>query len=242
MKILLVDDEPLARTLVKTFLSAYPTCTVVGEAGDGFQAVKMIQELQPDLVFLDIQMPRMTGFEVLELIQDPPAIVFATAYDQYAMEAFDQNAVDYLLKPFSRERFQKTMDKVLAQPPKGTEIRENLWNHPPTKSIDRVVVKQGNKIEIIPLEQLTHVEADGDYVWLHTAQGQKFLKQKTMKALEAELPATFVRTHRSFLVNADFIQKVDLYEKNSYQMKLKTGAVLSVSRQGYKVLREQLGF
>lgn len=241
MKILLVDDEPLARTLVRTFLQAYPQCTVVGEAGDGFQAVKMIQELQPDLVFLDIQMPRMTGFEVLELMPNPPRIVFATAYDQYAMEAFDRNALDYLLKPFSRERFRKTMDKVLAQPISGAEVRETLWKDP-VKAVDRVVVKQGSKIEIIPLEQLTHVEADGDYVWLHTAAGQKFLKQKTMKALEAELPATFVRTHRSFLVNADYIQKVDLYEKNSYQMKLKTGATLSVSRQGYKVLREQLGF
>lgn len=241
MTILLVDDEPLARTLVKTFLQAYPQCTVVGEAGDGFQAVKMIQELKPDLVFLDIQMPRMTGFEVLELIPEPPSIVFATAYDQYAMDAFDRNALDYLLKPFSRERFQKTMDKVLAQPTKGNDIREALWNQP-AKTVDRVVVKQGSKIEIIPLENLTHIEADGDYVWLHTAQGQKFLKQKTMKALEAELPTTFVRTHRSFLVNADFIQKVDLYEKNSYQMKLKTGATLSVSRQGYQVLREKLGF
>ncbi|MFN4086832.1 MAG: LytR/AlgR family response regulator transcription factor [Spirosomataceae bacterium] len=241
MTILLVDDEPLARTLVKTFLQDYPSCQVVGEAGDGFQAVKMIQELKPDLVFLDIQMPRMTGFEVLDLLIAPPTIVFATAYDQFAMEAFDRNALDYLLKPFSRERFRKTMDKVLAQPPKGHEIREALWNQP-VKTVDRVVVKQGSKIEIIPLENLTHIEADGDYVWLHTAQGQKFLKQKTMKALEAELPATFVRTHRSFLVNADYIQKVDLYEKNSYQMKLKTGATLSVSRQGYKVLREQLGF
>jgi two-component system, LytTR family, response regulator len=157
------------------------------------------------------------------------------------MEAFDRNALDYLLKPFSRERFQKTMDKVLAHPPKGKDIREALWKKP-AKIVDRVVVKNGSKIEIITLEQLTHIESDGDYVWLHTVQGTKFLKQKTIKALEAELPSSFIRTHRSFLVNTDYIQKVDLYEKNSYQMKLKTGILLSVSRQGYKVLREQLGF
>ncbi len=247
IKTLLVDDEELARALVKKFMETETDFEIIGEAGDGFEAIKMITQLKPDLVFLDIQMPKLTGLELLELLEDPPLIVFSTAYDQYAIEAFEKNAVDYLLKPFAKERLLKTLTKVkekVATKKNSAEEVVNLVNYltpQQEKTSDRVVVKNGSKIEIIKHEDLVYLESYGDYVWLHSQTG-KFLKQKTMKDFEEQLPPYFIRVHRSFLVNSSYILKVELYEKTSYQLILKNGTKLTVSKSGYKTLKETLGW
>lgn len=246
IKTLLIDDEALARTLVQNFIKVDPDFEVVGEAGDGFEAMKKITELQPDLIFLDIQMPKLTGLELLELLPNPPIVVFSTAYDQYAIEAFEKNAVDYLLKPFSRDRFQKALQKVKEKIEAKVDTKEEIKNllatppHP-DKSLDRIVIKDGAKIEMVPFQDITYLETYGDYVWIYTEKA-KFLKQKTMKEFEELLPSTFLRVHRSFLVNVAFIQKLELYEKSSYQLLLKNGAKVSVSKNGYKELKETLGW
>jgi two-component system, LytTR family, response regulator len=246
IRTLLIDDEALARTLVQNFIKADPDFEVIGEAGDGFEAIKMINELKPDLIFLDIQMPKLTGLELLELLPNPPVVVFSTAYDQYAIEAFEKNAVDYLLKPFSRERFSKALQKIKEKIEAKVDVKEeikNLLTTPPhpDKALDRIVIKDGSKIEMIPFEDITYLETYGDYVWIYTEKG-KFLKQKTMKEFEELLPSTFLRVHRSFLVNISYIQKLELYEKNSYQLLLKNGVRVGVSKSGYKELKETLGW
>jgi two-component system, LytTR family, response regulator len=246
IKTLLIDDENLARALVQNFIKADTDFEVVGEASDGFEAIKMINELKPDLIFLDIQMPKLTGLEMLELLPNPPIVVFSTAYDQYAIEAFEKNAVDYLLKPFSRERFYKTLEKVKQKFIENKTSKEEvlkLINEPQSaeKQLDRIVVKDGSKIEVIPIESISHIEAYGDYVWIHTEK-RKVLKQKTMKQFEQQLSSSFIRAHRSFLVNSAQILKLELYEKNTYQILMKNGAKVSVSKSGYKELKGILGW
>jgi two-component system, LytTR family, response regulator len=246
IKTLLIDDEDLARALVQNFIKADTDFEVVGEASDGFEAIKMINELKPDLIFLDIQMPKLTGLEMLELLPNPPIVVFSTAYDQYAIEAFEKNAIDYLLKPFSRERFYKTLEKVKQKFNENKTSKEEVLNlinvtQSAEKQLDRIVVKDGSKIEVIPIESISHIEAYGDYVWIHTEKS-KVLKQKTMKQFEQQLSSSFIRAHRSFLVNSTQILKLELYEKNTYQILMKNGAKISVSKSGYKELKEILGW
>jgi two-component system, LytTR family, response regulator len=249
IKTLLIDDEQLARALVLNFIKSDPQFEVIGEASDGFEGMKLIQELKPDLIFLDIQMPKITGLEMLELIENPPIVVFSTAFDQYAIDAFEKNAVDYLLKPFSKERFTRTLEKVKLKFEENhsesfrnseTEIKA-LIKDIGVKSLERVVVKNGNKIEVIPSDQIVYLEAYGDYVWVHTPSA-KHLKQSTMKEFEVDLPSNFVRVHRSYLVNIEYIQKLELYDKNSYLVILKNNHKLTVSRNGYKELKEILGW
>lgn len=246
IRTLVIDDEELARELMKKFLEAESELEIIGEASDGFEGIKLINTLQPDLVFLDIQMPKLTGLEMLELLTNPPLIVFSTAYDQHAIEAFEKNAIDYLLKPFSRERFSKTVGKVkekfLARQDSSGEIRVLTGNNGlKDKNHRRIVIKNGSKIEMIPFEEIHYLESYGDYARIHASQGM-FLKQKTMKELEDLLGADFLRIHRSFLVNTTCIQKLELYEKNSYLLLLKNGEKLAVSKSGYKVLKDALGW
>src|SRR5215216_909445 len=182
-KVILIDDEPLARQLVKALLQSYPEFEVVAECGDGFDGFKMIQEQNPDLIFLDVQMPRLNGFEMLELIENPPAVIFATAFDEYAIKAFEAHAVDYLLKPFSKERFDKAIQNWLAQSNHqqqklATESLLQSANELPHQS-DRIVVKTGGKIKIIPISEVHYIEAADDYVKINTKEGA-FLKSKTM--------------------------------------------------------------
>ena len=184
IRTLLIDDEALARTLVQNFIKTDPDFEVVGEAADGFEAMKLITELKPDLIFLDIQMPKLTGLELLELLPEPPIVVFSTAYDQYAIEAFEKNAVDYLLKPFSRDRFSKALAKVKEKIEAKVDTKEeikNLLSAPlhSEKPLDRIVIKDGSKIEMVPFQDITYLETYGDYVWIYTEKG-KFLKQKTI--------------------------------------------------------------
>jgi two-component system, LytTR family, response regulator len=240
MKAIIIDDEPLARLIVKEYLQAYPHITVVQECNDGFEGMKAIQEHQPDLIFLDIQMPKINGFEMLELIDEPPLVIFTTAFEEFAIKAFDAHAADYLLKPFSKERFDKAMQKVMLQQSNtAKEIAETALQMP-MKS-NRIVVKDNGKIKIIPFAQLQYLEAADDYVKMHTTDGI-FLKKHTMQYFEDSLPNNeFIRTHRSYIVNAQMINRIDAHEKDSHLLLLTTGVRLPVSKAGYARLKEVLG-
>lgn len=251
IKAILIDDEPLARMIVKEYLQSFPEISIVQECNDGFEGLKAIQQYQPDLIFLDVQMPKINGFEMLELIDNPPGIIFTTAFDEYALKAFENNAVDYLLKPFSEERFQKALRKWLdqrsQQPADTKEQTESLLQEAAAASPQnqRIVVKTGSKIRIIPLHEVLYLEADDDYVKVHTADGV-FLKNKTMSYFEQTLdPRQFVRTHRSYIVNVQIITRLDAYEKESYLAVLNTGSpslvTVPVSKTGYSKLKAVLG-
>lgn len=244
-KIILIDDEPLARTVVMEYLQSFPQLQVVQVCNDGFEGIKAIQQHQPDLIFLDIQMPKINGFEMLELLDQPPAVIFATAFDEYAVKAFEAHAVDYLLKPFSKERFDKAVNKWLEQQDNATATKNTQYlleaaAQNPVQN-NRIVVKNGNKIRIIPVNEVLYLEAADDYVKVHTADGY-FLKSKTMAHFEKVLDAAiFCRCHRSYLVNIQYITRIDPYEKDGHLAILKNGAKVAVSRGGYGKLREVLG-
>lgn len=243
-KIILIDDEPLARSIVKEYLQAHPQLELVQECGDGFEGVKAIQAHQPDLVFLDIQMPKINGFEMLELLEQPPAVIFTTAFEEYAIKAFDSHAVDYLLKPFSQERFDKAIAKWMEnkKDSNSSSVQDLLDTAAQSPNqADRIVVKNGSKIKIIPVSTVYYLEAADEYVKIHTAEGY-FLKKKTMNFFESSLPAAqFVRCHRSYIVNVNEVTRIDPYEKDNYIAKLKAGPQVPVSRNGYTKLREVLG-
>lgn len=244
-KIVLIDDEPLARSVVAEYLQQYPQLHIAEECNDGFEGIKAIQQHQPDLIFLDIQMPKINGFEMLELLEQPPAVIFTTAFDEYALKAFETHAIDYLLKPFSKERFDKAINKWLEQQPansNGTATQELLDTvaQSPTQN-NRIVVKNGAKIKIIPIHDVFYLEAADDYVKVHTAEGN-FLKSKTMAHFEKTLDtALFCRCHRSYLVNTQHITRIDPYEKDGHIAILKNGLRVPVSRSGYAKLRDALG-
>ena len=240
MKAIIIDDEPLARLMVKEYLQAYPHITVVEECNDGFEGMKAIQHHQPDLIFLDIQMPKINGFEMLELIDNPPQVIFTTAFDEYAIKAFDAHAADYLLKPFSKERFDKAMQKLQQQRTNAAQaVVETALQT--TTTNNRIVVKDNGKIKIIPIAQVQYLEAADDYVKIITAEGS-FLKKKTMQHFEDSLPPQeFIRIHRSYIINAALITRIDLHEKDSHLALLTTGARLPVSKAGYAKLKEVLG-
>ena len=240
MKAIIIDDEPLARMMVVEYLQGYPEITIVEECNNGFEGLKAIQQHQPDLIFLDIQMPKINGFEMLELIDNPPQVIFTTAFEEYAIKAFDLHAADYLLKPFSKERFDKAMQKL--QQPRTTAVEEvvaaALQSYQPN---NRIVVKDNGKIKIISLGTVHYLEAADDYVKICTAEGS-FLKKKTMQYFEETLPGReFIRIHRSYLVNTSFITRIDLLEKDSHLLLLTSGAKLPVSKTGYIKLKEVLG-
>lgn len=241
MKVIIIDDEPLARGIVTEYLQSIPEAELVAECEDGFEGIKAIQQHQPDLIFLDIQMPKINGFEMLELIECPPAVIFTTAFDEFAIKAFESNAVDYLLKPFSKERFEKAIQKFLQhQNPQQTQQVIDAAAQAPSQQ-NRVVVKDGNKIKIIPVNKIEYLEAADDYVKIVTAEGN-FLKKRTMSFFEQSLSAYhFVRVHRSYIVNTQLITRIDAYEKESHLLLLSTGAKLPVSKTGYTKLKEVLG-
>lgn len=246
MKAIIIDDENLARELIKAYLKKFDQVEVIAECADGFEGLKAIQQHSPDLVFLDIQMPKITGFEMLELIENPPVVIFSTAFDQYAIKAFELNATDYLLKPYSEDRFAEAVKKAIARVGQQETNQKELENLKEARTeqeqLDRVVVKTGNKIHILALNQVHHFEAQDDYVAIHSDQG-KFLKLLRMKALENGLPEDdFVRIHRSHIVNVKQIEKLELYEKDSYILYLKNGQQLPVSRSGHSRLKEVLKY
>ena len=241
MNIIIIDDEILARNIVKEYLQSHPEINIVAECADGFEGLKAIQQFQPDLIFLDIQMPKINGFEMLELIEEPPAVIFTTAFDEFAIKAFEINAVDYLLKPFSKERFEKAISKH-QETTSGQGTKKVLETAAKTSlQQNRVVVKDGSKIKIIPLNKIHYLEAADDYVKIVTAEGN-YLKKRTMNFFENSLGAhEFVRIHRSFIVNTALITRIDAYEKDSHLLLLTTGAKLPVSKSGYGKLKGALG-
>ena len=244
MKVIIIDDEPLARSIVKEYLQKHPQLQLMQECNDGFDGLKAIQQHQPDLIFLDIQMPKINGFEMLELIEQPPSVIFTTAFDEFAIKAFEAHAVDYLLKPFDQQRFDKAIAKWTEQKSTSTEkATQDLLESAslsPSQS-QRIVVKNGSKIKIIPVHDVQYLEAADDYVKIHTTEGY-FLKNKTMNHFEQSLDGQqFVRSHRSYIVNVQHITRIDPYEKDNHIAILRSGAKVPVSRSGYGKLKEVLG-
>ncbi|MEO5617837.1 MAG: response regulator [Candidatus Eisenbacteria bacterium] len=287
MRTVLVDDEAPARRLLAEYLAAHADVQVVAECVNGFEAVKVIGELAPDLVFLDVQMPKLDGFEVLELLDPGPAVVFSTAYDEYALKAFEVHAVDYLLKPYSRERLAEALDRVRermtlrvsgepspaaavsgsgrtapsAGPAAGTATRksgpanvaaEDDDDIPPPSGtarlaasargpghfVERLLVKDGANVQVIPVETVDYLEAQDDYVEIH-AGGKSWLKTQPLSDLAEGLdPGRFVRVHRSFVVQIDRIARLELYAKDSRVAQLRDGREIPVSRSGYARLKE----
>jgi len=243
MKAIIIDDEPLARSIIREYLQGNRQIEIVEECKDGFEGIKGIMQHQPDLVFLDVQMPKINGFEMLELVEHPPSVIFTTAFDEYAIKAFETHAVDYLLKPFSKERFDKAIQKWMEQKNAVTSNQSSLLAtvaESPQQS-HRIVVKTGGKIQIIPVLDIDYLEAADDYVRINTKKGV-FLKNKTMNYFEQVLNAQqFVRTHRSFIINVSVINRIDPYEKDNHIVILQTGAKIPVSKTGYAKLKGILG-
>jgi len=243
LRIVIVDDEPLARAVVREYAAGDPAIEIVADCGNGFEAVKAVAELKPDLVLLDVQMPKLDGFEVLELLGRDQAIVFITAYDQYALRAFEVHAVDYLLKPYSAERFQEAIERARerirakAVLPVEAIVRDA---RPKAGPSERVLIRDGANVHVLPVDQIDYVEAQDDYVAFKSA-GKQYLKDQTLAAVEATLnPSRFVRIHRSFILNVDRIAKVELYAKDSRMAILRDGTRLPVSRAGYARLSQLL--
>lgn len=247
MRAVIVDDEELARHLMREYLNQAGV-EVIAECANGFEAVKAIADRKPDLVFLDVQMPKLDGFEVLELIDPSVAVIYVTAYDQYAMRAFDAHAVDYLLKPFSPDRFKKALDRArqrLGEPapakPRISATELSAAARAPEQKLERIVVKDGAKVHIIPIEKLDYVEAQDDYVALRSEK-KNYLKQQTISSVETQLdPKKFVRIHRSYIVNLERIARIEPYTKDSRVAVLTDGTQLPVSRSGHARLKELLG-
>lgn len=244
IKVVIIDDEPLARSIIAGYLKNEADVTIMAECGDGFEGVKAIQTHAPDLVFLDVQMPKLTGFEMLELVDDPPAIIFTTAFDEYALKAFEKNALDYLLKPVSPMRFKKALEKFKSNysaPDKKVQPNYEVLAAQDETKIDRIVVKTGTQIKIIPIDTVKYLESYDDYVKIHTKDGM-YLKNKTMAFFEKSLdPNQFVRIHRSFIIKVDQLAKLEPYEKDSYIAALISGEKLNISKSGYARLKQLIG-
>lgn len=243
-KALLIDDEPLARELLRVLLQPYKEIEVIGECSDGFDGFKAIQDLNPDLIFLDIQMPRLNGFEMLELLDNPPAVIFTTAFDEYALKAFEAHAIDYLLKPLVKDRFDKAIQKWLQQAaaketPKVAPLLEgnvyDTYQH-------RLVVKDNGLIRIIPAQDIHYIEANDDYIKIVTKDGS-YLKKSTLSHVEQTLdPQQFVRVHRSYLVPVSQLMRIEPYEKDGHIALLHCGAKVMVSKSGMARLKTILGW
>ncbi|WP_317898742.1 LytR/AlgR family response regulator transcription factor [Aurantibacillus circumpalustris] len=245
-KIVIIDDEPLARSIVMEYLQNLANVEVVAECNNGYEGVKAIMIHKPDLIFLDIQMPKINGFEMLELIDTIPSVIFATAFDEYAIKAFEANAVDYLLKPFSKERFDVAINKWLSKTEDDKSSEKNIYNllENTTKQNDeknRIVVKTNSEITIVPVSDVVYIEAYDDYVKIFT-KDTYYLKKKTMNYYEQVLdPAKFFRAHRSYIFNLQHLTRIEPLEKNSHVVLLKSGKKIPLSRPSYSKLKSMLG-
>ena len=240
MHVIIVDDEDLARGIVREYLASSPGVRIIAECSNGFDAVKAISELRPDLVFLDVQMPKLNGFEVLDLLDVKPKVIFVTAYDSYALKAFEVNAVDYLLKPFSRERFDRALLRAAGEGAEGhPDALDDLLRSTRSQSapLERILVRDGTRVHVIPAPMVDHIEAQDDYVTIHSG-GKKYLKLERLSELETALdPARFVRIHRSHIVNIDRLSRLETYAKDSRIVVLTDGTKLPMSRSGYEKLK-----
>ena len=251
VKVIIIDDEAPARRLIVSFLAACKDMEIVGECKDGFEAVKKINECKPDLIFLDIQMPRINGVEMLELLDadNLPLTIFTTAYDEYAVKSFEYNTCDYLLKPINEERFKKAIDKARAQLQStgatgnaNQGIQSLLISGISDKYIDKLVIRSGNRIQVVHTHDLICLEARDDYVIVHTAKDQ-WLKKQTLKFYEKKLPPNdFLRVHRSFIVNLSAITRIEPYSKDAWIALMNNGLKVSVSKAGYARLKEIMNF
>ena len=247
IRVLIIENEEPARELIKHYLGKHGHVELAGECADGFCGLTAIRDLKPDLIFLDIQMPKLTGFEMLEVLEEKPGIIFTTAYDEYAIKAFDMNAVDYLLKPFSEKRFDEALEKAIARLSSGADTSGRLSRLPGTRpegmpALRRIVVKKGNAISFIHVKNIRYIGAEDDYVMIYHSDG-KALKHQTMKYYENHLPEKdFVRIHRSYMVSLEHISRIEPYGKDSYIALMKEGERLPVSRSGYKNLKERVSF
>jgi two-component system LytT family response regulator len=244
LRIAIVDDEPLARAVLSEFLSAEPNVEVVAQCANGFEAVKAVSELMPDLLLLDVQMPKLDGFEVLDLVGKDVAVVFTTAYDQYALRAFEVHAVDYLLKPISAERLSEALTRVrerLGRGERATSPAMMAAAGPPREGhAHRVLVRDGPRVHVIPVEKIDFVQAQDDYVCFRS-EGKDYLKEQTLAETEASLdPAMFVRIHRSYLLNLSRLARMDQDERENRVAVLADGKRLPVSRAGYTRLSSLL--
>jgi two-component system LytT family response regulator len=242
LRALIVDDEDLARQLLREYAREVDDLEIIGECNNGFDAVKAIDALKPDLAFLDVRMPKLDGFEVIELIDHQPAVIFVTAYDMYAMRAFEAHAVDYLLKPFRLDRFKQAIERARARLgehlPSAAQLREAAQ---PGQKLERVVVRDSSKVHIIPADKLDYIEAQDDYIALHS-ENKNYLKQQTISNIESQLdPMRFARIHRSYIVNIERIVRIEAFTKDSRIAILKNGAQIPVSRSGLVKLKALLG-
>lgn len=238
IKILIVDDEPLAREIIKGYLSDRMDLELLGECENGLDCIKFLKDQPVDLLFLDIQMPKIDGFEMLEVIENHPEVIFSTAFDQHAIRAFEKNAIDYLLKPYSKERFDNALEKAILrikgqQKPTTHSLPEQL-----SKTIERIIVRSGSKITLIPVEDIYYFESNDDYVLIHTKTG-RFIKDQTMKFLENNLPKkSFIRVHRGFIANINAIKSIEAYSKDSYMGLMENGEKIKISPEGYRKIKE----
>lgn len=243
----IIEDEKPARDLIASYLKDEDRVEIIGQYENGFSGLKAIHEMHPDLIFLDVQMPKLTGFEMLELLEYRPEIIFTTAYDQYAIKAFEQNAVDYLLKPFSKERFMEAITKLFERIEKkdnGDDQLARIRKHfeESEETLHRVVIKKKGKIHVISTDKINYLEAQDDYVMIYT-ENERFLKQQTMKYFEKHLDnEMFIRVHRSYIVNVQSIDRIEPYEKTNFILILKNDSKVPVSRSGMQVLKEKLDF
>lgn len=248
IRAIIIDDESLARELLKDYILEKGGIEIIAECSDGFSGLKAIQELKPQLLFLDIQMPKLTGFELIELLDSKPEIIFCTAFDQFAIKAFELNAVDYLLKPFSVERFNEAVDKAIKRIERNSlepdSKFEKLKSHLDESDgeITRIVTKTRNTIVVLPVKQINYIEAQDDYVMIYV-NGAHYLKQKTLSYYETHLDSKeFLRVHRSYIIRLDQISRIEPYEKSSFVVILKSGEKVPVSRSGYSRLKEVLDY
>jgi two-component system LytT family response regulator len=244
LRIVIADDEDLARSLVREYLKDALDVEIVAECTNGFQAVKTVADLKPDLLLLDIQMPRLDGFEVLDLVGRETNVIFITAYDQYAIKAFDVHAIDYLLKPFSAERLMEALERAKRKIGRGETLPIAALTaeaRPPGTRLERVLIRDGGDVHVLPVAKIDYVEAQDDYV-SYRMEGKRYLKQQTLADVESSLdPARFVRIHRSYVLNLDRLAKLELYAKDSHAAILRDGTRLPVSRSGYSRLNALIG-
>ena len=242
-RVLIVDDEELARSVLREYCSARTDVTVVGECANGFEALKSVSELKPDVILLDIQMPKLSGFEVLELLEDPPQIIFVTAFDKFAVKAFEVNAVDYVLKPVRKERLFEALDRLKrtsasARAEQSAAIVSAVREQ--NKPLERILIRDGAHVHVVPVDTVDYIQAQDDYVEIKTPQ-KKYLKQDRLSLLAESLDQRkFIRIHRSFILNLDRLAKIEPLGKDSHVAVLKDGSRLALSKSGYKLLKQLL--
>lgn len=246
MRVLIVDDESLARSILSEHLAKIADIEIVGQAANGFEAVKLVEEIAPDLVFLDIQMPKLSGFEVLELLGERrPAVIFTTAHDEFALRAFEVHAVDYLLKPVEPQRLSEAVERaaqrIRSNAPSPSAQELSAAARPPGRTLERILIRQDGRVHVLPLERIDFIEAQDDYLEFSIG-GKRLRKQQTMTDLESQLdPTRFVRIHRSFILNVERLARIDLYGKDSWLAILSDGSKLPMSRTGHARLKELIG-